>query len=85
MVEETLARSENPLDYVADALDLEFFLIVSDVELAKKIALEIAVKLGFKDSDIVFIESKEVGSRVRVRCYINKPGGRYTWLGGMRE
>lgn len=70
----------NVLKYVADAIDLEFFLMVSNEEEARKISIEIVKILGLPEPDIVFIESMNAGSRVRVRSYINKVGSRYSWL-----
>jgi predicted ATP-grasp superfamily ATP-dependent carboligase len=72
--------SSGVFKYVADAIDLEFFLVVSDEEEARKVSIEIVRSLGLPDPDVVFVESMNSGSRVRVRSYINRVGSRYSWL-----
>jgi len=42
-------------------------------------------QLGLRDPDIVFLERKSSGSRVRVRAYVNIPGVKYSWLGDKNE
>lgn len=66
--------------YVLDALDIETLLVCTSEEEGKRIALELAKKLGFKDVDIVFIRFQGSGVRVRIRAYINRPGDQYAWL-----
>lgn len=76
---------KNPLKYILDAIDLEFFIVVPEENKAREISIEIARRLGLSNPDIVFLENKGVGSRVRVRAYINLVGNKYTWLGDCDE
>lgn len=66
--------------YVLDALDIETLLVCTSEEEGKRIALELAKRLGFRDIDIVFIRFQGSGARVRIRAYINRPGDQYAWL-----
>lgn len=68
------------LPRVMDALDVETFLVCKSEEEGKGLALELMKELGFKDVDIVFIEFRGPGARVRSRAYLHRPGDRYGWL-----
>lgn len=68
------------LDQVLDAIDLETFLICKDEEEAKTLAAKLVEELNLKHGDIVFLEHKGIGARVRIRSYIHHPGDHYRWL-----
>lgn len=68
------------LDRVVDAIDIETFLYCRTEDEAKELAEAIAVELGLPHGDIVFLEHKGWGARVRIRSYIHRPGDHYRWL-----
>jgi len=70
------------LQYVMDALDVETFLVCKDEDEGRKLALDMMKSLGFQDVDIVFIQFRGPGVRVRSRAYINRAGDKYSWLLG---
>lgn len=80
-----IKSKKNYLKYIADAIDFEFFLISSNEQEAREIALKIVKQLGFRDPDIVFLERKSSGSRIRVRAYVNIIRDNYSWFGGKNE
>jgi len=80
-----IEHEKNYLKYIADAIDFEFFLISNNEQEARDIGLKIVKQLGFRDPDIVFLERKSSGSRVRVRAYVNIPGVKCSWLGDKDE
>lgn len=65
---------------IVDSLDIETFLICQSEEEGRRIGLALMEQLGFKDTDIVFIEFVGSGARVRIRTNIYKPGDPYGWL-----
>jgi len=68
------------LDRVVDSLDIETFIICQDEEEGKKLGIQLMKDLGFRDTDVVFIEYGNGGARVRLRANIFKPGDHYKWL-----
>jgi hypothetical protein len=74
-------------DYVLDAVDVETFLVCDDEEHGRRLALALMAEMGFKSADVVFIEWRGLGARVRVRAYVHRPGEQYPWLaaGGDRH
>ena len=71
------------IDSVIDTIDLETFLRCGDEEEGKRLALELAGELGFREADVMYVDHYGPGVRVRVRGFINKPGDRsYPWLRG---
>lgn len=68
------------LQHVMDALDVETFLVCANEDEGKNLALELMKSLGFQDVDIVFIQFRGPGARVRSRAYINRAGDKYSWL-----
>ncbi|NLC37890.1 MAG: hypothetical protein GX779_01330 [Clostridia bacterium] len=68
------------LDRVMDALDVETFFVCRDEEEGKELARRLMGKLGFQDTDIVFVEHLGPGARVRARAYVHRSGDRYRWL-----
>lgn len=68
------------LAHVADALDVETFLICMSEAEGKNLAITLMKQLGFQDVDVVFVKFQGSGARVRVRAYINRPGDKYPWL-----
>ena len=68
------------LKHVMDALDVETFLVCESEEEGRSLGLKLMKDLGFKDVDIMFIEFKGPGARIRARAYIHKAGDIYPWL-----
>jgi len=68
------------LNHVVDAIDLETYIFCDSEEEGKKLTLDFMAAIGLTDSDIVFIEYKGIGARVRSRGYVYKPGDSYQWL-----
>ncbi len=73
------------LGRIVDGLDFETFIRARHEAEAKSIMIEIIEKLGFKDVDIVFLEWKGSGARVRARAYIHRAGDDYAWLRNEEE
>jgi len=73
-------KTMNVLDRVVDSLDIETFIICQDEEEGKKLGIQLMKDLGFRDTDVVFIEYGNGGARVRLRANIFKPGDHYKWL-----
>ncbi|HNT55106.1 MAG TPA: hypothetical protein PKG95_10370 [Anaerolineaceae bacterium] len=69
------------LAHVVDALDIETFLYCKDEDEAKILAEALAAELGLPHGDVVFVEHRGAGARVRIRSYIHHPGDHYRWLG----
>jgi len=65
---------------VLDALDIETFLVCSSEPEGKELALKLVKEMGINDADVVFVEYKGPGARVRVRGNIHRPGALYGWL-----
>lgn len=70
----------NVLTRIVDSLDIETFIACKDEQEGRMIGLAIMEKLGFQDTDIVFIEFLSSGARIRMRANIYKPGDSYQWL-----
>ena len=68
------------MDRVVDAIDIETFLFCSSEDEAKDLAEALAVDLGLPHGDVVFLEFRGWGARVRIRSYIHRPGDHYRWL-----
>ena len=68
------------LDRVVDAIDIETFLYCKSEEEAKKLAEGLASELHLPHGDVVFLEFKAWGARVRIRSYIHHPGDHYRWM-----
>ena len=68
------------LDRVVDAIDIETFLYCTSEDEAKALAEKLALELGLPHGDIVFLEFKAWGARVRIRSYIHHPGDHYRWM-----
>lgn len=67
-------------DMVLDALDIETFILCKNEEEGRKIALSLMDELGLQDQDIVFLEKRGIGARVRLRGYLHRPGDNYRWM-----
>lgn len=65
---------------VLDAIDIETFLICKSEEEGRQLSKQLMLEIGFQDLDIVFIEHRGPGVRVRLRGYIHRPGDQYGWL-----
>jgi len=70
----------DPLDRVVDSLDVETYIVCKGEEEGKKLGIQLMKDLGFRDTDVVFIEYGNGGARVRLRANIFKPGDHYKWL-----
>ncbi len=68
------------LDRVVDAIDIETFLFCHSEEEAKKLAEDLMLELNLPHGDIVFLDFKAWGARVRLRSYIHHPGDHYRWM-----
>lgn len=67
------------LKKVADAIDVETFLVCKDKEEGKQMGLELLKHMGFEDTDVVFAEYGNGGARLRLRAYVYRPGDLYAW------
>jgi hypothetical protein len=65
---------------VMDAIDIETFILSKDEDEAKEMAELLLSGLNLPNGDIVFLEHKGAGARVRLRSYIHHPGDHYRWL-----
>lgn len=68
------------MDRVVDAIDIETFLYCKSEEEAKALSESLCLELGLPHGDIVFLEFKTWGARVRIRSYIHHPGDHYRWM-----
>lgn len=68
------------LDQVADAIDIETFLVCKSEDEARELAQALVQELNLPHGDIVFLEFKAWGARVRIRSYIHHPGDHYRWM-----
>ncbi len=68
------------MDRVVDAVDIETFLLSESEEQAKQLALTLAEEMGLRHADVVFVEQRGLGARVRIRAYIHHPADHYRWL-----
>jgi hypothetical protein len=75
-----MKKEINILERIVDSLDIETFIVCKSEEEGKRLGLAIMEKLGFKDTDVVFIEFLGSGARIRMRANIYKPGDSYGWL-----
>jgi len=71
---------KSAFDRVVDAIDIETFLLAQSEEEAKQLALALAQEMGLRQADVVFVEQRGPGARVRIRGYVHHPGDRYRWL-----
>lgn len=68
------------MDRVVDAIDIETFLFSKSEAEAKELAEALAVEMNLPNADIVFLEQRGWGARVRLRVYAHRPGDHYRWL-----
>jgi hypothetical protein len=68
------------LDRVVDAIDIETFLYCKSEKEAAELAEALVQELNLPHGDIVFLEYKAWGARVRIRSYIHHPGDHYRWM-----
>ncbi|MFZ5825482.1 MAG: hypothetical protein ACOY94_14370 [Bacillota bacterium] len=64
-----------------DALDVETFLICRDAAEGKRMMLALMAGMGLEDIDIVFVEHRGPGARVRGRAYAHRPGVGHAFAG----
>jgi len=67
-------------EHVLDAVDIETLLKCDTEADARRMVIEWLKSLGLNDVDVVFLEHTPVGTRVRARAYLYRPGDRYPWL-----
>ena len=65
---------------IIDAFDIETFLLSDSHDDAKVKIMRFLSELGFDDIDVISIDFRCFGARVRARVYINRPGCTYSWL-----
>lgn len=65
---------------VVDAIDVETFLHCKSEAEAKELAESLAHELNLPHPDIVFLEYRGLGARVRIRTYVHRAGDHYQWL-----
>ncbi|MEJ5304686.1 MAG: hypothetical protein WHV63_01975 [Ignavibacteria bacterium] len=68
------------LDHILDAIDIETYLVCSDENEGKNLALQLGKELNLGEIDIMYQEFDGYGIRVRLRKYIYKPGNHYKYL-----
>lgn len=68
-----------------DAIDIETFLICKTEEEARELAERLAGEMNLSRPDIVFLEQRGWGARVRLRTYVHRPGDHYQWLDSSQE
>ena len=66
---------------ILDACDLETFLLCGSLDEGRQLGQELMRDLGFRDVDVVSCEMGGPGVRIRLRGYVNRPSGSYTWRG----
>lgn len=77
-----MKKNKSILSHIIDSLDIETFIACETEEEGKRLGLAIMENLGFRDIDVVFIEFRGSGARIRLRANIYKPGDSYEWLEG---
>ena len=75
-----ITKGINILDHIVDSLDIETFIVCKNEKEGKKIGVQLMKGLGFKDTDVVFIEYGNGGARIRLRANVFKAGDHYKWL-----
>lgn len=73
------------LDRVIDAIDIETYLYCKNEEEAKQLAEALMIEMNLRHGDIVFLEHRGVGARVRLRTYVHHPGDQYRWMNSEEE
>jgi hypothetical protein len=68
------------IDKVMDAIDIETYIVCSDNHEGKSLALQLGRELNLNEVDIMYQEFDGYGVRVRMRKYIHRPGGNYSYL-----
>jgi hypothetical protein len=68
------------IERVADAIDIETYIICRDESEGKLLAMQLGRELNLGNVDVLFEEFDGYGIRVRIRKYIYRPGTRYRWL-----
>jgi len=71
---------QKAMDKVVDAIDIETYLYCKSEEEAKELAEGLIAEMNLRHGDIVFLEHRGWGARVRIRTYIHHPGDHYRWL-----
>lgn len=71
---------DRALDRVVDAVDVETFLLGGSEEECRRLARTLMEELGLPDCDVIFLQFRGPGARVRLRAYVHRPGGSYAWV-----
>lgn len=71
------------LDRVVDAIDVETFLVGDNEEECLRLARCLMEELGLPECDVISLQYRGLGARVRLRAYVHRPGDRYGWLGAV--
>ena len=67
-------------DNIMDAVDIETYLICSNEQEGKRLALQLGREMNLGEVDIMFEEFDGYGIRIRLRKYMYRPGNVYRWL-----
>jgi hypothetical protein len=68
------------MDRVVDAIDIETFIYCKTEDEARRLAEDLIREMNLPHGDIVFLEQRGNGARVRLRTYVHHPGDHYGWL-----
>lgn len=77
-------RNGAPLQRVLDGLDIETFVLCASEAEGRELMLTLLANLGFEDTDVVFVQHRGAGARVRARAYVHRPGVQHPFTGGAR-
>ncbi len=75
MEDQTWIQADEARARVLDGLDVETFLLCGSEQEARDSLLALLRSFGFSDVDVVFVEQRGPGARVRGRAYVRRPGG----------
>ncbi|MFA6542738.1 MAG: hypothetical protein WCT99_14150 [Bacteroidota bacterium] len=73
-------ENETAFDNIMDAVDIETYLICSNEQEGKRLALQLGREMNLGEVDIMFEEFDGYGIRIRLRKYVYRPGNVYHWL-----
>ena len=75
-----IARTAPARDLIADAVDIESFILCENEKQAKELIGQLMQSFGLQRHVIVSLDFNGPGAHFRARAYVNKPGDHYTWL-----
>lgn len=73
-------NTDSALSRILDGIDIETYLVCSDRQEGKTMAMQLGREMNLGDVDILYEEFDGYGLRVRLRKYMVKPGDHYGWL-----